>query len=199
MTKKHLFIYCLFIILSCNNKETKNASLNQTLIIDTEQESLKTDKPALTRISFVKLETTDSCLLEEATKVIPFDNKLYILSVPGNGNLVVFDMQGKFLYKFTKGEGPNDLTYPTDFTIDENKKSIYVLDYYRNIKEYDLEGNFIKKTTTKEPFFNIESIENDFLLFDPNSRSQANYYLQYITKDGDKIDLFPKIVKGEFF
>lgn len=199
MKKPHLFICFLFFLLSCNKKDTENVSIGQILTIDTEQESLKTDKPALTNISFVKLETTDSCLLEDVTKVVPFENKLYILSIPGNGNIMVFDMQGKFLYKFTKGEGPTDLLYPTDFTIDEDKKTIYILDSYRNIKEYDTEGRFIKKTVMKEPFFNIESIGNDFLLFDPNSRSQAECYLQYLSENGDKIDLFPKIAKGGFF
>lgn len=190
----------ILILTSCNNKSNISSTTHQALSISTDNCILETEKPALSKLRYIKLETKEECLLEDVSKVICYNNKLYILSTPGNGNVYTFDNNGNYLYKMNKGEGPEDIMYPTDITINEEKKSLIILDAYRNIKEYNTEnGRFLNKTVIKEPFFSIETIGNDFLLFDPNSQAKSEFYMRYLQKGGKYNSLFPKITKGSFF
>ena len=199
MKQTHILFSLLLFLGSCiNQKEVGNLE-GTILSINTDDKSIITDSPALTNIRFVKLETKDECLLEDVNKVIPFEDKLYILSSPGNGNVYIFDNKGKFIRKLNKGEGPENIIYPTDISLNANKRSLFVLDFYRNIKEYDLEGNFLRKISMQEPFFALEAIGNDFLLFDSGSRSKADYYVRYLTETSENKDFFQKPVKSKFF
>ena len=202
MKQTHILFSLLLFLGSCiNQKEVGNLE-GTILSINTDDKSIITDSPALTNIRFVKLETKDECLLEDVNKVIPFEDKLYILSSPGNGNVYIFDNKGKFIRKLNKGEGPENIIYPTDISLNANKRSLFVLDFYRNIKEYDLEGNFLRKISMQEPFFALEAIGNDFLLFDSGSRSKADYYVLVSCLFSDTIflatstekELFPYII-----
>lgn len=200
---KHIFFYFItfmLILSSCNKKKIIEEEITTPILsINVNETNLQTDKPALPNLRYIKLETKDECLLEDASKVIYYNNKLYILSTPGKGNVYIFDKEGHFLYKMNKGEGPEDIMYPTDIAINEEEQKLLVLDMYRNIKEYDLEkGTFLNKKVIKEPFFSIETIGGDILLFDPNSRSKADFYIRYLSKTKET-DLFPKKVKGDFF
>lgn len=195
-----LFIVFLYTFFSCSEKKESERIPCKVLSINIGSNVLQTEQPAFSKLRYIKLETRTECLLEDVTKVIPYNNKLFILSSPGNGNIYVFDDSGNYLYKMDKGEGPKEIMYPTDIAINELKNRLIVLDAYRNIKEYDSEtGNFLKKTTIKDPFFSIETIGNDFLLFDPNSRAKSNFYLRYWSKEKEYNDLFPKAIKGSFF
>lgn len=199
MKQTCIFLGLLLFFGSCiNQKEAGNPEVT-ILSINTDDKSIIADNPALRNIRFVKLETKEECLLEDVNKVIPFEDKLYILSSLGNGNVYIFDNKGKFIRKLNKGEGPENIIYPTDISINANKKSLFVLDFYRNIKEYDLEGNFLRKITMQEPFFALEAIGNDFLLFDSGSRSKADYYVRYLTETSENKDFFQKPVKSKFF
>lgn len=190
----------LLILTSCNKKSNISDKNQQALSINTENCVLQTEKPALSKLRYIKLETKQECLLEDVTKVVCYNNKLYILSALGNGNVYIFDDKGNFQYKLNKGEGPEDIMYPTDIAINEEKNSLVVLDLYRNIKEFNAQnGDFLKNTTIKEPFLSIETIGSDFLLFDPNTQSKSDFYLRYLQEGGNYNNLFPKVSKGKLF
>ena len=79
MKQTHILFSLLLFLGSCiNQKEVGNLE-GTILSINTDDKSIITDSPALTNIRFVKLETKDECLLEDVNKVIPFEDKLYIL------------------------------------------------------------------------------------------------------------------------
>ena len=196
----YFYIFTILAILtSCIEKKTSKNIDDLIVSIDTQNDAIITDDPVFTKMRYVKLETKEDCLFENVTKVVPFSNKLYILTSLGQGNVFIFDDKGKFVKKITKGNGPEDIIYPTDITIDSNKKNLLILDYYRNITKYDLNGNFIQKTSMEEPFLALESIGEDFLLFDPNTRSKANYHLRYMTDKSKSKDFFLKPLKGKLF
>jgi len=200
MKQMYLYIFILFLISnSCIDKKGVKKIDVPIISIDTKDNNIISDSPALTNIHYVKLETKDECLLEDITKVIPFEDKLYILTSLGQGNIFIFDNNGIFINKINKSDGPEDIIYPTDIAINSDKKHLLILDFYRNIKEYDLNGNFIKKTSIKEPFLALESIGNDYLLFDSNTRSKANYYVRYLTETSKNKDFFSKVLKGKLF
>lgn len=200
---RYFFLSLTIFILtltSCNKKTNISYRNHQVLSISSSNCIFDFENPALSKLRYIKLETKEECLLEDVSKVICYNNKIYILSTPGNGNVYTFDSNGNYLYKMNKGEGPEDIMYPTDISINEEKKSLVILDAYRNIKEYNAEnGRFLNKIAIKEPYFSIETIGNDYLLFDPNSQAKSVFYLRYLDKEGEYNDLFPKIVQGSFF
>lgn len=196
----HILTFSIVLTLcSCDKKqEVKNIEA-PVLSIKTEDKTIITDQAILKDVRYIKLETKEDCLLEDIHKVIYHNNKLYILSSVGKGNVFIFDNNGKFIDKIKKGEGPEEIIYPTDITISSINNRLVILDFYRNIKEYDLNGKFIHKISLKDPFLSLESLDEDYLLFDPNSRSKSNYYVQYITQTLETKDFFKKPVKGTLF
>ena len=54
--------------------------------------------------------------------------------------MLIFDLNGKFLFSLRPGKGPQEFTDARDFLI--NNDIIEVLDYYK-IAKYDLDGKFI--------------------------------------------------------
>lgn len=183
----------LFLMTACNMNKTANLSEMEVIPIDNNL----SDEPALKNIRYIKLETSDECLLENVQKVIVYNEKIYILSSVGNGNVYVFLSNGQFVTKFNKGEGPEDIMYPTDIAIHEENGTLAILDTYRNIKEFNLDDySFYKKTSFENPYFALEIIGKDILLFDPNSQSKSDYYLYNLTEDRK---MFRKPFKGKFF
>ena len=90
----------LFLMTACNMNKTANLSEMEVIPIDNNL----SDEPALKNIRYIKLETSDECLLENVQKVIVYNEKIYILSSVGNGNVYVFLPNGQFVTKFNKGE-----------------------------------------------------------------------------------------------
>ena len=69
----------ILILTSCNNKSNISSTTHQALSISTDNCILETEKPALSKLRYIKLETKEECLLEDVSKVICYNNKLYIL------------------------------------------------------------------------------------------------------------------------
>ena len=168
----------------------------KTLSIDFNDPAIFSDKPALTKVRYLKLETSDECLIEDIYKAVVHDSLIYILTTPGKGNLFIFNNQGRFISKFSKGEGPEEIIYPTDIAINDQKQSLMVLDTYRTIKEFSLNGKFLRKTTFEKSYFSFESVGDEILLFDPNSQAKSDYYVHALSADKD---FLKKPFKGTFF
>ena len=146
------FFSILFLATACNNNNITKTNIQKikTILVDDKY----SDAPALKLVRYVKLETSNECLLEDAQKVIVYKNKIYILSSFGAGNVYVFNIDGKYVTRINKGEGPKDIMYPTDIAINEENNTLAILDAYRNIKEFSLENyNFSKKSLSKKLFF----------------------------------------------
>lgn len=156
------------------------------------------DSYFLNDIEFLQLETNEECLLEDVNKAILYDDKIFILSSSGDGNVMIFSKKGDFLTKLPKGEGPQEIIYPTDIAIDEENNTLIVLDLYRKIKIFDLNGLFLKEIQLDSPFFHVETVKNDYLLFDPNSSKKAEHFVG-ILSDGNFYSAFPKRIASVFF
>jgi hypothetical protein len=166
---------------ACKSKQNKQQSENQEEVFEISVNvNNKNDLSTFHDFYYVKLETNDSCLISGVVKVIPFDNKLFILTQFGDGIVIVFDEAGKFLYKINKGRANNELMYPTDISINESSKTISILDVYRTIKTFDMDGNYINSQELNTPNMFIESIgKSMFLLFDANINKQTDYFLSF--------------------
>jgi hypothetical protein len=89
----------------------------------------------------IPLETNDSSLLYEITKLIVMDDRYVIFS---KSKIVVFDLSGKYLCNIgRKGQAPNEYTHIASVFV--KNEQIYLYDsMQRKINIYDKNGNFIK-------------------------------------------------------
>lgn len=128
-----LFILFPIIIIYCkpiNNKKLGDNS--RVLYFDVENWDKNSVIPQdiVRSVSFIPLETNANCLITRVRKIIPFNDKYYILDAPQSNNTVfIFDFSGKFLGTIGKyGYGPGEFIMLSDFVVDKKRNQGYILD-----------------------------------------------------------------------
>lgn len=125
----------------------------------------------------ILLETADNCLIQEVQSLEIYENNIYILDSKAN-RLFVFDMEGRFLHQIgSPGSGPGEYVQISDFTIDREKRIIYVFDeFVSKVHKYSLQ------TSQYLSSINIERVGNQ------------TFYLQYT---GGKLYLNETAIDGK--
>lgn len=166
---------------SCNQSRDSKTTVIQEIWVDINSPELQKEVHAFDKFDFLQLEFTDGSALRSIDKVLPYKDKLYILSAQ-DPKVFIFSSTGKYLTSINRGQGPGEILFAND--IDTYKDTLYVLDLYRTIKKYNLEGEYIGvKHKLERPLFSIKSTGQGFLLFDPNIDKQSDYNLHYISQD----------------
>jgi len=157
-----LLILVVILFCSCNSKRSSDSSKSDSIIrIDL----LSKPKASVTKLSefaenieYIPLQTTKNSLLGEfALKIVSVDNKIFIRNSGLSGEIMCFDVNGKFLYKFQNlGRGPEEYSSLTDFDVSSDNKTLTVLSSVgRKILFYGISetGTSFEKTfSLKEPF-----------------------------------------------
>lgn len=130
----------LFAVTSCKETEKERS----TLIIESEVVDVS-DKPLSEIVSDIKLiplETNDSCLIPDISKVVKRNGKFYMLVEENNKHILLFNEDGSFNKLIAKnGQGPFEYGMILDFDVDGN--NMIVLDGDK-FGIYDLDGNPVK-------------------------------------------------------
>jgi len=110
--------------------------------------------------SFVELETNDNSLLQAVDKVIIKDDLIFVLDKDGNNQVLVFDINGKYIRKIGNiGAGPGEYQNVSDFCIDNNL--IYILSDL-SLYVYNHDGIFLEKIKLDFNAANIEFFKDKF-------------------------------------
>lgn len=168
----------LFLFSSCENKD--RSSSIQT--IDATPDKVIANGSVFAQADLIRLETTDSCLLENIVKA-DLGEDIYVLSSYG-GKLYKFDKHGHYLWQLRQGQGPGELVFATDFHVDAATGQVYVLDNYRDLKIYSSEGEYLKTESLPSLAFLFTRIDNATLCFDPNLKKKADFHL-YVSQEGE--------------
>lgn len=135
----------IFFALICWQCKTGESSENQTIELSFKVE----DKyPSVTEsdyefsYNFIPLETNDECLLGKIFCVKKHKDYLYVHSI-FNKSIMIFSADGKFIKKIPIGRGPGEIMDPLYIAIDEQRDQLEVLDFFKQIKKYTLEGDYI--------------------------------------------------------
>jgi len=172
MKPKYICILLLLsIIFGCNQQNTKGIHID----IDEMNEVSMFD--LFSKIEIIKLETTEKSLVREVLKIIVEDKKIFIHDFP-KSEIIVFDFDGKYISKIdNRGQGPDQYPNISDFEIDSTNKRLTLLSSVdRNMHEYDLNCNFIRKfklpniTGAYQSFKFLNSKTIVFWTFDYNNR-----------------------------
>lgn len=189
--KKYFSIWCLTILLLVGCKGPKKeilASSYSPYIVDMSLSEATDSHAALSIARFVKLQTTDKSLINQVSKVIPYKNRLFLLSAIPQNSVLIFASDGTFLAKINKGRADNEIFYPTDISIDESREQLRILDHYRNVKIFTLDGKYVSQYALSAPQYNMESVGNDGTsLFYSLNFSAKNEYTGYFGCDGKKL------------
>lgn len=194
---KKNFVTTLFLILfliSCSKGDQKGQDDDnlQTISIKEGEISQIADKDVFNAIHFVKLETTDSCLIGGQIEQLEiFDDKIYILDK--NAQIFVFDRSGKFVQRIGKrGLGPEEYVNATHFYIHPYEKCFCVYDASTSyIIRYALDGAYLNRTKAQIDHKNIivthiNLLDKEHVLIQPDN-SPTSLYNYVVLKEADGI------------
>ncbi len=157
-----ILILVVILYCSCNSERSGDSRKSDSII---KIDLLLKPKASLTKLSefaenieYIPLQTTKNSLLGEfALKIVSVDNKIFIRNSGLSGEIMCFDVSGKFLFKFQNlGRGPEEYSSLTDFDVSSQNKTLTVLSSVdRKILFYGISetGTSFEKTfSLKEPF-----------------------------------------------
>lgn len=164
------------LLVSCN--ETRTTEVKE-INIDVNNISLE---PAFTDYKIINLELTEESALNDLTKVVFGKDRIFVLCM-GNPVPFIFDKDGKFLSKLNVGRGPGDIIFCSDIQVKND--TLLVIDNYRKIKAYSLNGEYYKDMySLSNPIFSFLPCDNGVLLLDPNHSKRSDWTLSFLSNDG---------------
>lgn len=198
-----LVILLMVIFCSCGPKRTYEISNSDSVIeIDLLSEPKSTIKKLsdfAENVEYIPLQTTENSLLGEfVRKIISIDNRIYIKNGGLEGEIMCFDMDGRFLFKLdNKGRGPGEYTSIFDFDVSSDNEILTLLSLNKKLLIYGISETgftFERSVSLKDPFpWMIDMVpETDygFLAVGPWNRTASTLSL-LINTNGDTIHFKP--------
>ena len=155
---KNLILLLWVVVLgSCQSAKDVDSSVKKVLLDINADQELRLSEIADT-VEVIPLEQTYDSDIALVERIIPYKGHYYILNTLSfnNGQLLVFDKDGKFLLSTAKrlGQGPDDYFRMTSMDVtDDGLISIY--EGFR-IREYDMDLNLVNSYFPQLP----DSIHN---------------------------------------
>lgn len=181
---KNCIFSLVFILIGC---VYDSSSKLQQIVVDVEKASTNS---AFSKFKVVNLELTDESMLKEVDKVAFADNRIFVLSY-NESVPFIFNGNGKFISKLKRGNGPGELIFSSDIQVKED--TLFVIDIYRKIKAYSLDGEYYKDVYSVEnPAFSFMPCNNGVLLLDPNQSKKTDWMVSYLSDQGNLSGLLKK-------
>lgn len=209
-------IACCFVLIifnCCVKEKTKEIAINKDLyLIDLDNINQEEDVPMsrfFDAVELIFLETTDEALIGRCSNIQVFEDKLLILDEEVTESLFIYNNDGTFLYKISKiGQGSGEYVSLSDFTINTDKREIYLLDAEnRNILRFNIDnGEYISTINLEEGDYcrNIQ-YNGGRLYADANDKHAGTLLNEIDMETGKKInkwldpDLYNQGWMGTFF
>lgn len=142
------------------------------------------------KISVIPLETDSNSVIEQISRVIPHNNRYYILDRKQSA-VLIFDSNGNFEKKIRRvGVGPGEYSLLYDFNINPFTNELELLNPRGELLSYTLDGEFISSLNI--PMRNASKflpITEDMIIFYTSYEEEK---LHYYSRSQDKI------IKKEF-
>ena len=133
-------------MFSCQQKKENNDSM----ILLSLAESTCSAANLFSSIEIIPLETSEESLLKRVNRV-EFTGENYYIYDDQQYALFIFDEKGGYKNKIQRiGHGPEEYTYVSDFVVDRDNGTIYLLSFNK-LLAYDPDGNFIRSYTLPGP------------------------------------------------
>lgn len=189
-----LFLFILQIVfISCATKQKETQSNSNLLIIDLD--NIKT-KETVKASDFFKnpksiiLETNEKSLIGYIKQIYINDHYIVVFDDSENLSVLVFNLDGTFSHKIGElGRGAGEYTSIRDFTVDDKKDEIYLLDSEDDkVKKYRLStGKFINSIPINSERASMHiQYQDNCLYVDANTKSDEQFLLYEINKETGK-------------
>ncbi|MBW6480117.1 MAG: 6-bladed beta-propeller [Bacteroidales bacterium] len=180
-----MFVFSQLIFTGCDDRQIVEESdilVGEVITIKPFEQFIPYDiLPILDSVKFVQLELTEDSFIGEISKVVVFEDQIYIFDKLSY-SLFVFDLNGNYIFKIANfGRGPGEYIQIDYFDIDFQKKQIVLTDLMSySVLRYDLNGDFISQQ--KIPFW-IEAItptfDGGFALYSNYRRNLDTFKKEY--------------------
>ena len=117
-------------------------------------------------VRVIPLETTEECLLGTDLKIYYGEEYIFVCDQRQPGAFYRFSKDGKFLNKIgCSGEGPEEYIRSLSFSVDEDKKELWVVDSRgNNFVIYSYDGKFMRKIPIHNAYtYQVVLRENDII------------------------------------
>ncbi len=116
------------MFVSCSSKSPNTPSVPVVKYSDIKLADLVLSS-VVDSIVYIPLETNPECILSKLRTVKIYGNKIYAINIESGDGLYRFDINGRFLDKFTDmGEGPGEFLSIEGIDVDTANQRIYLLD-----------------------------------------------------------------------
>lgn len=200
MIKKYsLLLFFLFVLYACGEspkndrytkEQTNSLQLEETKILTPKINSIKRLdlSPFLGKkvefnfgslveeIRLIPLETTDKSLIDGIYKIITTEEYIYIMDRFQGRNVIIFDINGKFVKRFSQGQGPGEFSrlYDIDYDYKNNELVAYQHSF---LLFFDKVGNFLRQERLPLGFNNLV-VKEDGYVFKTLSKQGGNTHLE---------------------
>lgn len=124
---KLLFLIMACALASCARKNTTDVK-DDVEVLDFNVSQSKDKLSCGYKLSFVRLETNDSCLIDKVNQIEYKNDTLFILD-SNKSNLLAFKKDGAFLSKIGEtGNGPGEFIWPSSIYLDKATDKLYIID-----------------------------------------------------------------------
>ena len=156
-------------ILSCGNSQTLSGDYSsvETITIDIEDHRFVSLDNIVEKVDFVRLETTEDCIIGDISHLFFVDNKIIVADQLTSQSIFVFDINGKFLNRVSHlGNGPHEYLDITD--VDVTPSGLIVIK--DNVKDkllfFEPNGKFVKERIDIEGGMDLAFIDEHSIAFD---------------------------------
>lgn len=132
----------------------------------------------------IPLETHPDCLISSLMSIHTSKDYIYTQSIDDR-NVNIFTKTGKFVKQLPVGRGVGEIMYPLWIIVDEEQQRLEVLDFYKQIKSYTLEGEYIEAIPCPS-CFEFNKMGQTYLFWDGNSNKESDYNFYIRDKKGEK-------------
>ncbi|WP_172918398.1 6-bladed beta-propeller [Capnocytophaga canis] len=202
--------YLSFLLLSCQSSNVIGRySEEQVVLLELENTKIITPKTEtikkidlnpflgkkqfefgnlVNEVKIIPLETNNKSLIDGIYKIITTEEYIYIMDNFKDGGILIFDRNGKFIKRFSHGQGPGELSRLYD--IDYDFKNDELVAYQHSfLLFFDKVGNFLRQKRLPLGFNNLVVTDDGYIFKtlskrgDPHLEDKRDYTLLLASKN----------------
>ncbi len=141
-------------------------------------------KDLMSNCQWIQLDSIQEALIGDATRIIEYDEKYYILDIASRKKVLVFDETGKFLNSIGNlGSGEGEYVNVLDFAVNTDTGEVIILSDASTVFIYNSDGSFIKnKKLTESLLWHITFADGQYICSTDHCTylEGGNAYLLYV-------------------
>lgn len=185
------FVVATILLSACGNHQVEQSGSEEFHVINMEsclenEREMKLSEIAES-IEYLELKTPKEVVISYIRNILPVGDNWLISTVKG---LYKFTRTGEFIKQIgRKGQGPDEYVNILGVDVDYERKEIVLADS-QSLLFYDLDGNFLRKTSLNGFLFNIAL--SDSALWTCNlGLSEERFMATALNREGDTLATLP--------